>query len=80
MKRYRVKLERKIYKDKMCVELSANNIHEAMIKIKEFIEKSYGTNEIGYIPYTITGVCLIHSKWRVIDSFGKYNELEVSLV
>ena len=75
-----MKLERKIYKDRMIIELSANNIHEAMIKTKEFIEKAYGTNELGYIPYTITGVCSLSSKWRVIDNFGKYNELEVSLV
>lgn len=60
MKRYRVELERKVYKDKMCIELSASNISEAVFKAREFIEEAYGRNEIGYIPYVISSVQRIH--------------------
>lgn len=68
MKRYRVVLERKIYKDKMCIELSASNISEAVFKAKEFIEKAYGRNEIGYIPYVIKSVSCIHTDYKVVYS------------
>lgn len=68
MKRYRVELERKVYKDKMCIELSASNISEAVFKAREFIEKAYGRNEIGYIPYVIKSVSRIHVKYKVAYS------------
>lgn len=68
MKRYRVELERKVYKDKMCIELSASNISEAVLKARDFIEKAYGRNETGYIPYFISGVERLHSKYKVAYS------------
>ena len=68
MKRYKVELERKIYKDKLCIELSASNIYEAVLKAREFIEKSYGRNETGYIPYVIKSVSCIHAKYKVAYS------------
>lgn len=60
MKRYRVELERKIYKDKMCIELSANDIIEAMHKARDFMESAYNNYSTAYIPYYITRVSRIH--------------------
>lgn len=68
MKGYRVELERKIYKDKMYIELSASNISEAVFKAREFIEKAYGRNELGYIPYAIKSVSCIHIDYKVAYS------------
>ena len=68
MKRYRVELERKVHKNKMCIELSANNISEAVFKAKCFIEKAYGKDEIGYIPYVIKSVSCIHTDYKVAYS------------
>lgn len=60
MKRYRVKLTRPYYRIIIYVELSANSMNEARVKGKEFIEKAYGRNEIGYIHYVISSVQRIH--------------------
>lgn len=51
MKRYRVELERKVYKDKMCIELNASNISEAMHKARDFMEK--------HIIITVQDICHI---------------------
>ena len=68
MKRYRVVLERKVYKDKMCIELSASNIHEAMLKARDFMEKAYNNYSTAYMPYFIKGVYCIHTIYRVAHS------------
>ena len=68
MKRYRVELERKIYKDKMCIELSANNISEAMHKARDFMEAAYNNYSITYTTYCIKGVSYIHVKYKVAYS------------
>ena len=64
MKRYRVVLERKVYKDKMCIELSASNIHEAMLKTRDFMEKAYNNYSTAYMPYFIKSVSCIHTKYK----------------
>ena len=62
MKRYRLKFTRPYYRTVMYVELSANSMHEAIVKGREFIKKAYGKDETGYIPYVISGVERIHTK------------------
>lgn len=68
MKRYRVVLERKVYKDKMCIELSASNIYEAMHKARDFMEKAYNNYSTAYMPYYIKGISRIHAKYKVAYS------------
>lgn len=68
MKRYRVELERKVYKDKMCVELSANNIHEAVLKARDFMDKAYNNYSTTYMPFFIKAVKCIHTKYKVAYS------------
>lgn len=68
MKRYRVELERKIYKDKMFIELSASNIYEAMNKARDFMEKAYNNYSTAYFPYYIKCVKCIHTKYKVAYS------------
>lgn len=68
MKRYRVELERKVYKDKMCIELSASNIHEAALKARDFMEKAYSNYSTAYMPFFIKCVKCIHTKYKVAYS------------
>lgn len=68
MKRYRVELERKVYKDKMCIELSAKDICEAALKARDFMEKAYNNYSPAYIPYCIKSVSRIHAKYKVAYS------------
>lgn len=68
MKRYRVEFERKLYKDKMFIELSASNISEAVFKAREFIEKAYGINEIGYFYYVIKSVSCFQKGYQATYS------------
>lgn len=68
MKRYRVELERKVYKDKMCIELSASSIHEAVLRSREFMEKAYNNYSTAYMPYFIKSVKCIHAKYKVAYS------------
>lgn len=60
MKRYRLKFTRPYYRTVIYVELSANSMYEAIVKGREFIENAYGRNELGYIPYVISGVQTMH--------------------
>lgn len=46
----------------MYVELSANSMHEAIVKGREFIKKAYGENDMGYVLYVISAVERIHTK------------------
>ncbi len=62
MKRYRLKFTRPYYRTVMYVELSANSMYEAIVKGREFIEKAYGVNDLGYIPYVISGVERLYTK------------------
>lgn len=68
MKRYRVELERKLYKDKMCIELSASNISDAIHKARDFMEKAYNNYSTAYMPYYIKGISRIHAKYKVAYS------------
>lgn len=68
MKRYRIELERKVYKDKMCIELSANDIHEAVLKARDFMEKAYNNYSTAYMPYYIKSISRIHAKYKVAYS------------
>lgn len=68
MKRYRVELERKIYKDKMCIELSAKDICEAAHKARDFMEKAYNNYSKLYFPYVIKSISRIHAKYKVAYS------------
>lgn len=68
MKRYRVELERKVYKDKMCIELSAKDICEAALKARCFMEKAYSNYSTAYIPYYIKCVKCIHTTYKVAYS------------
>lgn len=68
MKRYRIELERKVYKDKMYIELTASNIHEAMLKARCFMEKAYNNYSTAYMPYFIKSVSCIHTKYKVAYS------------
>ena len=68
MKRYRVEFERKEFKDKMCIELSAKDICEAVFKARCFMEKAYNNYSTAYIPYYIKSVKCIHSKYKVAYS------------
>lgn len=68
MKRYRIEFERKVFKDKMCIELSAKNICEAAHKARDFMEKAYNNYSTAYIPYYIKGISRIHAKYKVAYS------------
>ncbi len=62
MKRYRLRFTRPYYITVMYVELSANSMHEAIVKGREFIKKAYGENDMGYVLYVISAVERIHTK------------------
>lgn len=68
MKRYRVELERKIYKDKMCIELSAKDICEAVFKARCFMEAAYNNYSKSHFPYVIKSVKCIHTTYKVAYS------------
>ena len=68
MKRYRVEFERKEFKDKMCIELSAKDICEAVFKARCFMEAAYNNYSKSHFPYVIKSVSRIHSKYKVAYS------------
>ena len=68
MKRYRVEFERKEFKDKMCIELSAKDICEAVFKARCFMESAYNNYSKSHFPYVIKSVSRIHAKYKVAYS------------
>ena len=68
MKRYRVEFERKEFKDKMFIELSAKDIYEAVFKARCFMESAYNNYSKSHFPYVIKSVFRIHAEYKVAYS------------
>lgn len=68
MKRYRVEFEIIKFKDKVCIELSAKDICEAVHKARAFMEKAYNNYSKLYFPYVIKSVSRVHTKYQVVYS------------